>query len=171
MATSGKDLSHLDKRSTPSAAPFRFGIVSAEWNTEITDPLTQGAGETLIELGARRYHIDVKKVPGSFELPIGAKLLIDSGKYDAVIAIGSVIQGETRHFEFVCQAVAQGVKDVSLQTGVPVIFCVLTDDTMEQAKARSGGKHGNKGVEAAIAAVKMAYMKSQLSKPFSEDDE
>jgi len=171
MATSGKNLSQLDKGSTPSAAPFRFGIVSAEWNAEITDPLTQGAGETLIELGARRYHIDVKKVPGSFELPIGAKLLIDSGKYDAVIAIGSVIQGETRHFEFVCQAVAQGVKDVSLQTGVPVIFCVLTDDTMEQAKARSGGKHGNKGVEAAIAAVKMAYMKSQLSKPFSEDDE
>jgi len=171
MATQGKNLSHLDKGSTPSAAPFRFGIVSAEWNAEITDPLTQGAGETLIELGARRYHVDVRKVPGSFELPIGAKLLIDSGNYDAIIAIGSVIQGETRHFEFVCQAVAQGVKDVSLQTGVPVIFCVLTDDTMEQAKARSGGKHGNKGVEAAIAAVKMAYMKSQLSKSFSGEDE
>ncbi|HKK40049.1 MAG TPA: 6,7-dimethyl-8-ribityllumazine synthase [Cryomorphaceae bacterium] len=171
MATQGKNLSHLDKGSTPSAAPFRFGIVSAEWNAEITDPLTQGAGETLIELGARRYHVDVRKVPGSFELPIGAKLLIDSGNYDAIIAIGSVIQGETRHFEFVCQAVAQGVKDVSLQTGVPVIFCVLTDDTMEQAKARSGGKHGNKGVEAAIAAVKMAYMKSQLSKAFSGEDE
>jgi len=171
MATEGKNLSQLDKRSTPSAAPFRFGIVSAEWNAEITDPLTQGAGETLIELGARRYHIDVKKVPGSFELPVGAKLLIESGQYDAVIAIGSVIQGETRHFEFVCQAVAQGVKDVSLQTGVPVIFCVLTDDTVEQAKARSGGKHGNKGVEAAVAAVKMAYLKNQLSKPFSEEDE
>jgi len=171
MATEGKNLSQLDKRSTPSAAPFRFGIVSAEWNAEITDPLTQGAGETLIELGARRYHVDVKKVPGSFELPIAAKLLIESGQYDAVIAIGSVIQGETRHFEFVCQAVAQGVKDVSLQTGVPVIFCVLTDDTLEQAKARSGGKHGNKGVEAAVAAVKMAYMKSQLSKAFSDEDE
>jgi 6,7-dimethyl-8-ribityllumazine synthase len=171
MATAGKDLSQLDKRSIPSAAPFRFGIVSSEWNGEITDALTKGAGETLIELGARRYHVDVKKVPGSFELPIGAKLLIDSGDYDAVIAIGSVIQGETRHFEFVCQAVAQGVKDVSLQTGVPVIFCVLTDDTMEQAKARSGGKHGNKGVEAAVAAVKMAQMKSQLSKSFSNNDE
>jgi len=171
MATEGKNLSQLDKRSTPSAAPFRFGIVSAEWNAEITDPLTKGAGETLIELGARRYHIDVKKVPGSFELPIAAKLLIESGQYDAVIAIGSVIQGETRHFEFVCQAVAQGIKDVSLQTGVPVIFCVLTDDTIEQAKARSGGKHGNKGVESAIAAVKMAYMKSQLSKSFSDEDE
>ncbi len=171
MATAGKNLSELDKRSTPSAAPFRFGIVSAEWNAEITDPLTQGAGETLIELGARRYHVDVKKVPGSFELPIAAKLLIESAQYDAVIAIGSVIQGETRHFEFVCQAVAQGIKDVSLQTGVPVIFCVLTDDTLEQAKARSGGKHGNKGVEAAVAAVKMAYMKSQLSKSFSDEDE
>jgi len=170
MATLGKNLSQLDKRSTPSAAPFRFGIVSSEWNEEITNALTKGAGETLLELGARRYHIDVKKVPGSFELPIGAKLLIDSGKYDAVIAIGSVIQGETRHFEFVCQAVAQGVKDVSLQTGVPVIFCVLTDDTHEQAKARSDGKHGNKGVEAAVAAVKMAHMKNQLSRPFSDDE-
>jgi 6,7-dimethyl-8-ribityllumazine synthase len=170
MATAGKNLSQLDKRSTPSAAPFRFGIVSAEWNAEITDPLTQGAGETLIELGARRYHIDVKKVPGSYELPIAAKLLIESGDYDAVIAIGSVIQGETRHFEFVCQAVAQGIKDVSLQTGVPVIFCILTDDTVAQAKARSGGKHGNKGVESAIAAVKMAHLKSQLSRPLSKED-
>jgi len=171
MATLGKNLSQLDKRSTPSAAPFRFGIVSSVWNEEITDALTKGAGETLLELGARRYHINVKKVPGSFELPVGAKLLIDSGKYDAVIAIGSVIQGETRHFEFVCQAVAKGIMDVSLQTGVPIIFCVLTDDTLEQARARSGGIHGNKGVESAIAAVKMAYMKSQLSKPFSDEYE
>lgn len=170
MATLGKNLSQIDKRSTPSAAPFRFGIVSAEWNAEITDPLTQGAGETLIELGARRYHVDVKKVPGSFELPIAAKLLIESGEYDAVIAIGSVIQGETRHFEFVCQAVAQGIKDVSLQTGVPVIFCVLTDNNIKQARARSGGKHGNKGVEAAVAAVKMAQLKNQLSRSFSDEE-
>ena len=162
MATEGKNLSALDKRHIPSAAPFRFGIVASEWNAEITDALLKGATDTLLELGARRYHVDVKRVPGSFELPIGAKLMIDSGEYDALIAIGSVIQGETRHFEFVCQAVAQGVKDVGLQTGVPVIFCVLTDDTEKQARDRSGGKHGNKGVESAVAAVKMAYMKSQL---------
>ena len=165
MATAGKNLSEMDKRSTPSAAPFRFGIVASEWNAEITDALTEGAKGALLELGAWENHVTVKRVPGSYELPIAAKLLIDSGDYDAVVAIGSVIQGETRHFEFVCQAVAQGVKDVSLQTGVPVIFRVLTDDTIEQARARSGGKHGNKGVEAAVAAVKMAYFRKQLKSP------
>lgn len=162
MATSGKNLSAVDARNTPSAALYKFGIVVSEWNSEITDALAEGARETLQELDASSRHIDIRRVPGSFELPIGAKMMIDSGKYDAVIAIGSVIQGETRHFEFVCNAVAQGVKDVSLATGVPVVFCVLTDDTLEQAKARSGGKHGNKGVEAAVAAVKMAHLRHKL---------
>lgn len=162
MATEGKNLSAIDKQTTPSAAPYRFGIVVSEWNNEITDALSSGAYEALLELGCVQKNIYMHKVPGSFELPIGAKLLINSRPLDAVIAIGSVIQGETRHFEFVCQAVAQGVKDVSLQTDVPVIFCVLTDDTFEQAKARSGGKHGNKGVEAAVAAVKMAHLRKQL---------
>lgn len=163
MATAGKNLSAIEKENTPSATLFNFGIVVSEWNEEITGALAKGAKEALLELGASSRNVHTHHVPGSFELPIGARLLIDSGKFDAVIAIGSVIQGETRHFEFVCQAVAQGVKDVSLQTGVPVIFCVLTDDTMEQAKARSGGKHGNKGVEAAVAAVKMAYMRHKLN--------
>lgn len=163
MATSGKNLSDLDRKNTPSATLFKFGIVVSEWNSEITDSLLEGASATLNDLGASSRNIHVHRVPGSFELPIGAKLLIDSGNFDAVIAIGSVIQGETRHFEFVCNAVAQGVKDVSLQTGVPVIFCVLTDDTPAQAKARSGGKHGNKGVEAAVAAVKMAYLRHKLA--------
>jgi 6,7-dimethyl-8-ribityllumazine synthase len=162
MATAGKNLSAIEKENTPSATLFNFGIVVAEWNNEITGPLAKGAKEALLELGASSRNVHVHNVPGSFELPIAAKMLIESGKFDAVIAIGSVIQGETRHFEFVCQAVAQGVKDVSLQTGVPVIFCVLTDDTMEQAKARSGGKHGNKGVEAAVAAVKMAHLRNKL---------
>ena len=162
MATAGKNLSAIEKENTPSAMLYNFGIVVSEWNEDITSALANGAKDALLELGASSRHIQIQHVPGSFELPIGAKLLIDSGKFDAVIAIGSVIQGETRHFEFVCQAVAQGIKDVSLQTGVPVIFCVLTDDTMEQAKARSGGKHGNKGVEAAVAAVKMAYLRSRL---------
>lgn len=163
MATSGKNLSAIDAGSTPAATLFHFGIVVSEWNKEITEALTNGARETLLELGASSRHINIHYVPGSFELPIGAKMLIDSGKFDAVITIGSVIQGETRHFEFICNAVAQGVKDVSLATGVPVIFCVLTDDTMDQAKARSGGKHGNKGVEAAVAAVKMAHLRNKLS--------
>lgn len=162
MATEGKNLSAIDRETTPSAAPYRFGIVVSEWNAEITDALSSGARDALLELGCIEKNIYMHKVPGSFELPIGAKLLINSRPLDAVIAIGSVIQGETRHFEFVCQAVSQGVKDVSLQTDVPVIFCVLTDDTFEQAKARSGGKHGNKGVEAAVAAVKMAHMRKSL---------
>lgn len=160
MATEGKDLSDFDRSATPSAEPYRFAIVVSEWNHEITDPLARGAVDTLKSLGAKQDNIRLQHVPGSFELPLGAKLMIDREAFDAVIAIGSVIQGETRHFEFVCQAVSQGVKDVGLQTGVPVIFCVLTDDTMEQARARSGGKHGNKGVEAAVAAVKMAHLKN-----------
>lgn len=163
MATSGKNLSAIDTGNTPAATLFHFGIVVSEWNKEITDALAKGAREALLELGASSRHINIHYVPGSFELPIGAKLMIDSGKYDAIIVIGSVIQGETRHFEFVCNAVAQGVKDVSLATGVPVIFCVLTDDTIDQAKARSGGKHGNKGVESAVAAVKMAHLRNKLS--------
>lgn len=163
MATEGKNLSAIEKETTPSAAPFRFGIVVSEWNEEITGALGSGAKEAFLELGCFTQNIHFHHVPGSFELPIGAKLLIESQKLDAVVAIGSVIQGETRHFEFVCQAVAQGVKDVSLQTGVPVIFCVLTDDTFEQAKDRSGGRHGNKGVEAAVAAVKMAYLRNKLA--------
>ena len=162
MATAGKNLSAIEKENTPSATLFNFGIVVSEWNEEITGALAKGAKEALLELGASSRNVHVHYVPGSFELPFGAQMLIESGKFDAIIAIGSVIQGETRHFEFVCQAVAQGVKDVSLKTGVPVIFCVLTDNTPDQAKARSGGKHGNKGVEAAVAAVKMAHMRHKL---------
>ncbi len=159
MATAGKNLSEFDRDAVPSAAPYSFAVVVSEWNREITDKLAQGALDTLISLGAAPDRIDLQFVPGSFELPSGAKLMLERNHYDAAIAIGSVIQGETRHFEFVCSAVAHGVKDVALQTGVPVIFCVLTDDTIEQARARSGGEHGNKGVEAAVAAVKMAKLR------------
>ena len=163
MATAEKNLSEYERSSTPSASGMRFGIVVSEWNETITSGLRKGAEETLLELGASAGHIEVHHVPGSFELCSGAQWLATSEKFDAIIAIGSVIQGETRHFEFVCQAVAQGIKDVCLQTGVPVIFCVLTDDTKQQAIDRSGGKHGNKGVEAAVAAVKMAALKRKLS--------
>lgn len=162
MATSGKNLSEYERSNTPSAAPFKFGIVASEWNAEVTNSLLKGAQDTLLELGAASNHIISLRVPGSFELPAGALWLAESGQVDAVIAIGSVIQGETRHFEFVCQAVAQGVKDVNIKTGIPSIFCVLTDDTLQQALDRSGGKHGNKGVEAAVAAVKMARLKKDF---------
>lgn len=162
MATARKNLSELDRKDAPSATLFKFGIIVSEWNSDITNALLEGACETLGALGASSRHIHTHHVPGSFELPVGAKLMIESGAYDAVIAIGSVIQGETRHFDFVCHTVAAGIKDVSLSTGVPIIFCVLTDNTIDQAKARSGGKYGNKGVEAAVAAVKMAHLRRKL---------
>lgn len=163
MATSGKNLSHYPVESTPSAAGFTFGIAVAEWNPEITRNLADGAVQTLLDLGASPADVHTRWVPGSFELPITAQWLIEHKMCDAVIIIGSVIQGETRHFDFVCEAVAQGVKDVSLKTNIPVIFCLLTDNTHQQAVDRSGGKHGNKGIECAVAAVKMAALRQKLS--------
>jgi 6,7-dimethyl-8-ribityllumazine synthase len=130
--------------------------VVSEWNSEITESLCSAARETLIDCGVKPENILRWNVPGSFELPYGCRKMIQNVEADAVIAIGSVIRGETSHFKYVCQATALGIKDLNVQTDTPVIFCVLTDDTMEQAMARSGGKHGNKGTEAAIAAIKMA---------------
>jgi 6,7-dimethyl-8-ribityllumazine synthase len=166
MATAGKNLSEFERSTAPSAQGMRFGIVVSEWNNEITAALLKGAQETLIELGASEKDIHSHYVPGSFELPTASLWLAEIGKVDAVIAIGSVIQGETRHFEFVCQAVAQGVKDVAIKTGIPTIFCVLTDDNITQSRDRAGGQHGNKGVEAAVAAVKMAALKQTLKAAF-----
>ncbi|MGI9525885.1 MAG: 6,7-dimethyl-8-ribityllumazine synthase [Weeksellaceae bacterium] len=165
MATENKNLSDYDKNQLPSAEPFTFGIVVAEWNSHITHPMRDGAIETLIDLGADEGNILVVDVPGSFELVYGGKLMCEQF-VDAVIVIGSVIRGETAHFDYVCQGVTQGIKDLNLQYDVPVIFCVLTDDNEEQAIARSGGKHGNKGIEAAVAAVKMAQLNAELG----EDD-
>lgn len=156
MATVNKNLSAYDKAAIPNAKDFRFGIVVSEWNETITEGLYQGAVEALLDCGAREDNLIRWNVPGSFELPFGAKKMIDIHKVDAVIAIGSVIKGETMHFEFVCGATAQGIMDLNVATDTPVIFCVLTDNTMDQAIARSGGIHGNKGTEAAIAAIKMA---------------
>ncbi|MFS4469344.1 6,7-dimethyl-8-ribityllumazine synthase [Maribacter sp. 2210JD10-5] len=158
MATSTKNLSVYDKATIPNAKEFRFGIVVSEWNPKITEGLYKGAEAALLDCGALASNINRLNVPGSFELTFGCKKLIEIGEVDAVIAIGSVIQGETKHFDFVCDATAQGIKDLNVLTEVPVIFCVLTDNTMQQAIDRSGGKHGNKGIEAAIAAIKMAVI-------------
>ena len=158
MATENKNLSAYDKATIPSAKDFRFGIVVSEWNAEITEGLYEGAYEALLDCGALGDNIIRWNVPGSFELTYGSKKMINSQKVDAVIAIGSVIQGETKHFDFVCSATAQGIKDLNVLYDTPVIFCVLTDNNMQQAKDRSGGKHGNKGTEAAIAAIKMAAL-------------
>lgn len=158
MATENKNLSVYDKATIPSAKNFRFGIVVSEWNAEITEGLYLGAYEALLDCGALKENIIRWNVPGSFELTYGSKKMITTQKVDAVIAIGSVIQGETKHFDFVCSATAQGIKDLNVLYDTPVIFCVLTDNYMQQALDRSGGKHGNKGTEAAIAAIKMATL-------------
>ncbi|SKB47768.1 6,7-dimethyl-8-ribityllumazine synthase [Maribacter arcticus] len=158
MATINKNLSVYDKATIPNANGLRFGIVVSEWNSEITEGLFSGALEALIDCGAVKTDILRWNVPGSFELTYGSKKMIETQKVDAIIAIGSVIQGETKHFDFVCEATAQGIKDLNVTMNVPVIFCVLTDNNMQQSIDRSGGKHGNKGIEAAIAAIKMAVL-------------
>jgi 6,7-dimethyl-8-ribityllumazine synthase len=163
MATEGKNLSHYDEGALPNASKMMFAIVVSEWNIEITENLKEGAYQTLLRNGVKKENILIKYVPGSFELPLGASLFLEfNDEIDAVICLGSVIQGETRHFEFVCQATAQGVKDVALKYNKPVIFGLLTDDNMQQAIDRSGGKHGNKGIECAIAAIKMVAVHDDL---------
>jgi 6,7-dimethyl-8-ribityllumazine synthase len=158
MATANKNLSDYDKATIPNAKDFRFGIVVSEWNDTITEGLFQGAYKALLENNVAPGNIMTWHVPGSFELIYGSKKMQEQ-LVDAVIAIGSVIQGETKHFDFVCEGVAQGIKDLNVLNDTPVIFCVLTDNTMQQAIDRSGGKHGNKGTEAAIAAIKMAFLR------------
>ncbi len=161
MATENKNLSNYDKNTIPSAKDFRFGIVVSEWNDQITNGLYSGAEAALLDCGALPQNIIRWDVPGSFELVYGSKRMIDTQKPDVVIAIGCVIKGETMHFEFVCEGVTQGIKDLNIQTDVPVIFCLLTDNNEQQSIDRSGGKHGNKGVEAAIAAIKMADLRQK----------
>ena len=153
------DLSAFDKAAIPNACSFRFGIVVSEWNSEITHNLKKAAIETLLECGAKEEHSISWNVPGSFELVYGCKKMIETQSLDAVIAIGNVIQGETKHFDFVCEGVTQGIIDLNVAYDTPVIFCVLTDHTLQQSIDRSGGKLGNKGVECAIAAIKMAALK------------
>ena len=156
MATAGKNLSEYDKSGLPIEKNLRIGLVVSEWNEQITENLYNGAFETLVDCGVREEQIIRWNVPGSFELTYGCKKMIEELEPDAVIAIGSIIRGETKHFDFVAGAAAEGIKDLNVKYNTPTIFCVLTDDTLQQAKDRSGGKHGNKGAEAAIAAIKMA---------------
>ncbi|QGY46927.1 6,7-dimethyl-8-ribityllumazine synthase [Maribellus comscasis] len=160
MAT--KDLSQYDANSVPSAQNIRFGIVVAEWNQEITFALAEGAINTLKKHGATDENILVKYVPGSFELPLGAQYFAEMENVDAVIILGCVIQGETRHFDFICQGVTQGTIDLNLKYNKPFVFGVLTTENQQQALDRAGGKHGNKGDEAAITAIKMVALKTSF---------
>ncbi|MDA9335361.1 6,7-dimethyl-8-ribityllumazine synthase [Flavobacteriaceae bacterium] len=161
MATENTHLSNYDFTTLPDATKFRFGIVVSEWNPTITEGLLKGAIEALLDCGVEDSNIKTIHVPGSFELIFGAKKM-QQQHVDAVIAIGSVIKGETQHFDFVCDGVTQGIKELNILYDVPVIFCVLTDNNLQQSIDRSGGKHGNKGVEAAITAIKMAHLSHTL---------
>ena len=153
------NLSYYDPTTIPDGRNYRFGIVVAEWNSEITNAMAQGAVDTLLKYNVEEEDIVLVHVPGSYELTCGAdQMLIHDDTLDAVICIGCVIQGETRHFDFICQAVSQGLTNVSLKHEKPVIFSLLTTNTFEQAKDRSGGKHGNKGIEGAVTALKMAAL-------------
>lgn len=146
----------------PDASPYKFGIIWSEWNHEITNSLKEGALKTLLESGARRENIIIKEVPGSFELTLGAQYMAEFTDADAIICLGCVIQGETKHFDFICDAVAKGITDLNIKYNKPFIFGVLTPNTQQQAIDRAGGKHGNKGDEAAVTAIKMLALKNNF---------
>lgn len=155
MATSLKNLNEHSSQNIQEITEKRFAIVVAEWNSEITDALCTGAVQKLKNLGAQDKNIEIRYVPGSFELSLGSQWMAEKRDIDAVIALGCVIQGETKHFDYICDAVANGITSVGLKYSKPVIFGVLTTDNEQQARDRAGGKHGNKGDEAAVTAVKM----------------
>ena len=156
------NLSDYQPLQINDADSFRIGIVVSEWNDFITGNLRDGAVEVLKKEGVLAKNIHVFSVPGAFELNYASMRLCESGNFDAVIAIGCVIRGETAHFDYVCGAVAQGIKDCNIMTDVPAIFCLLTDDTKEQSLARSGGILGNKGIEAGVTAMQMVAIKRQI---------
>lgn len=160
MATT--NLSAFENSTLPIEPLGTIGIVVSEWNSPITEALLKGAKNTLLELGYTEKHIVVEYVPGSFELTYGCKAMINTNIVDAIIAIGCVIRGETPHFEYVCQGITFGITNLNIKYEKPVIFCVLTTSNQKQAEDRAGGKHGNKGVEAAITAIKMLQMKRSL---------
>ncbi len=160
MAT--KNLSEYDIHSVPSASGMKFGIVVAEWNYTITGALARGAVETLVRHGASEEDILVKHVPGSFELTLGGQFFAEYTDVDAILLLGCVIQGETRHFDFICEGVTQGATQLNIKYNLPVVFGVLTTDNEQQAFDRAGGRLGNKGDEAAITAIKMVTLQKAM---------
>ena len=160
MASSLKNLSDYDPATIPDGSTLKVGIVVSHWNEEITGALLEGALNTLEKHGVSRENILVRTVPGSFELPYGARIVAEQFTPHAVICLGCVIQGETKHFDYICQGVTKGITELNLDYDIPFIFGVLTTDNLQQAKDRAGGKHGNKGDEAAITALKMTTLRS-----------
>jgi 6,7-dimethyl-8-ribityllumazine synthase len=163
MATENKNLSEYNKEEIPNGADFKIGIVVSEWNYDITGNLLKGAKKALLDNGLLEENIIIKHVPGAFELPLGCQFMLESDDdLDGVVAIGCVIQGETKHFDFVCQGATQGIMRVNMEYNTPVSFCLLTDNTKQQSIDRSGGKYGNKGTECAIAVLKMIGFQEDL---------
>ncbi len=164
MSSVNKNLSVTEGSEIPNAKDFKFGVVYSEWNYEVTNALKDGAVKTLLANGAKEENILIKTVPGSFELTLGAQYLAEFTEVDAIICLGCVIQGETRHFDFICDAVAKGITDLNIKYNQPFIFGVLTPENQQQALDRAGGKHGNKGDEAAITAIKMLSLRDSFKK-------
>jgi len=167
MAT--KNLSEYALNSVPDGSEMKFGIVVSEWNYDVTGALMRGAVETLKKHGVKDEDILVKHVPGSFELTLGGQFFAEYTDVDAIILLGCVIQGETRHFDFICQGVAKGATDLNIKYNLPVIFGVLTTDNQQQALDRAGGKLGNKGDEAAVTALKMVALQNSFEDEIEEE--
>ena len=160
MASSLKNLSDHDPATIPNGSSMKIGIVVSEWNEDITAALLEGAMNTLAKHKVPKENIHIKTVPGSFELPYGARIVAEQFTPEVVICLGCVIKGETRHFDYICQGVTKGITELNLDYDIPFIFGVLTTDNLQQAKDRAGGKYGNKGDEAAVSALKMAALRT-----------
>ncbi len=168
MATKGKNLSKEQLVSFSNPEKIKIGVVVSEWNEDITSRLLNGVLETLHLNKIKKENITVHHVPGTFELPLGAQYLFENNLVDGIICVGCVIQGETKHFDYVCEGATNGIMQVSLRYNKPTSFCVLTDSNKQQSIDRSGGKHGNKGVECAVACLKMLNLKTEINKPKSK---
>ena len=164
MATAYQNLSEYDFNSVPDASGMSVGIVVAEWNRNITEKLLEGACNTLERHGMIPENIYVQRVPGSFELTYGAKMMAEKLDVDAVIVLGCVVRGDTPHFDYVCSGVTQGITELNVKYDIPFIFGLLTTDNMQQSEDRAGGKYGNKGDEAAVTAIKMIDFSCKLQK-------
>jgi len=165
MASALKSLSTYDESSMPDGSKMKIGIVLAEYHTDITHPLYEGAFETLLKHGVKESNIDTVQVPGAFELPGGARMLSSKGKFDAIICIGCVIKGDTPHNDYINQSVANALQTMTVATGRQYIFGLLTPNNHQQALDRAGGKLGNKGVECAVAALRMAALNKSTNQP------
>jgi 6,7-dimethyl-8-ribityllumazine synthase len=163
-----KNFTSETKQAPEDASGLRFAIVVSRFNSAITDRLLEGAEDALKKSGAAHEDVKIVHVPGAFELPLAAKKLASRGDYDALIAVGCVVRGDTTHYDYVCSETARGIQLAQMDTGVPIIFCVLTCETQEQALARTGGEHGNKGYDSGLAAIEMARLSQRLNGKLSQ---